>query len=495
MNPPFKQAFFMTAVYTVLSLAFTGCMNPGKADIPKKSDPAAGWKVIGPGGGGGLFDPTIDPADPDHVMMRCDMTAGYVTRDGGKQWDIYNLWTVITDFEFVPREPGTVYASTRGYLHDEDRGSGLSMLCRSRDGGTKWEIVYPSLHAHPKLMSFKNLQSLSLTPSEMDSTLPDCSIDKICVDPSNPGHIYLGMSPLLPYIGPPETPAHGGAIVMASEDSGESWHVLTSLPGKKVLAIIPVPGVSELNHLVVITEKAAVTVDPADGKTSVHPLPVDLAQSAEGGTGEKGTRIYLLAGTRYTNGKLSGGLFKSDDGGKSWQSLNEAVIDVRPGERIRNFQSIGVCQGAPENIYLAGNTIIPGTNGESPVYHEVIYRSHDGGASWKTVYLSDTRNVLSGNFKGSWLNNDYGPGWGGVPISMGVSPHDPDICYGTDYGRAYCTKDGGSTWQQVYSTNHPDGSYTGTGLDVTCCYGLHFDPFDTCTPRDFLYRCGPVPEL
>ena len=104
-----------------------------------------GWHIIGPGGGGGLFDPTIDPADPTHVLMRCDMTGGYVTRDDGKHWDIYNLWTVITDFEFSPDGSGVVYASTRGYLHDDDRGSGLSMLCCSRDGGNTWEIVYPGL--------------------------------------------------------------------------------------------------------------------------------------------------------------------------------------------------------------------------------------------------------------------------------------------------------------------------------------------------------------
>jgi photosystem II stability/assembly factor-like uncharacterized protein len=52
------------------------------------------------------------------------------------------------------------------------------------------------------------------------------------------------------------------------------------------------------------------------------------------------------------------------------------------------------------------------------------------------------------------------------------------VCYAGDNGRGYKTADGGKTWVQLYSHNNPDGSYSSSGLDVTTCYGVHFDPFD-----------------
>jgi photosystem II stability/assembly factor-like uncharacterized protein len=62
---------------------------------------------------------------------------------------------------------------------------------------------------------------------------------------------------------------------------------------------------------------------------------------------------------------------------------------------------------------------------------------------------------------------------------MGMSPTDPQIVYGTDLGRTMRSTDGGRTWQACYSKFMPDGSVTTRGLDVTTCYGVHFDPFDT----------------
>jgi hypothetical protein len=76
------------------------------------------------------------------------------------------------------------------------------------------------------------------------------------------------------------------------------------------------------------------------------------------------------------------------------------------------------------------------------------------------------------------MEESFDPGWGGSPIDLGVAPGNPDICYAGDNGRGYKTTDGGKTWKQVYSHNLEDGSYASGGLDVTTCYGVHFDPFD-----------------
>jgi len=50
--------------------------------------------------------------------------------------------------------------------------------------------------------------------------------------------------------------------------------------------------------------------------------------------------------------------------------------------------------------------------------------------------------------------------------------------YATDSGRVLRTTDGGKLWNETYSYPTPDGNWTTSGIDVTTCYGVHFDPFD-----------------
>jgi len=83
------------------------------------------------------------------------------------------------------------------------------------------------------------------------------------------------------------------------------------------------------------------------------------------------------------------------------------------------------------------------------------------------------------------MEKSFDPGWGGSPIDLGVAPGNPDVCYAGDNGRGYKTGDGGKTWSQVYSRNNTDGSYSSSGLDVTTCYGIHFDPSD----RNHFFIC------
>ena len=156
------------------------------------------WKVIGPGGGGGVLKPTISPFDENFVMTHCDMTAAYLTLDGGENWKMKNLWTVPEDFEFDPVDQHTVYVATRGYRYSEDRGSGMSILFRSENRGETWRIVYPDLE---KVKKSERLQNSDYLPSEIIDGALDGTIDKVKVDPRDNRRIYLGMAPLRAYIG------------------------------------------------------------------------------------------------------------------------------------------------------------------------------------------------------------------------------------------------------------------------------------------------------
>src|SRR2546429_5817647 len=73
--------------------------------------PAAGpdrpgdFKVIGPGGGGAMFHPTVSPHNANTVLLNCDMTGAYISHDGGKSWRMFNLRGVVQFFAFDPKVP------------------------------------------------------------------------------------------------------------------------------------------------------------------------------------------------------------------------------------------------------------------------------------------------------------------------------------------------------------------------------------------------------
>src|SRR5256885_13256747 len=89
------------------------------------------FRVIGPGGGGAMFNPTISPHDANTVLVSCDMSGSYITHDGGRTWRMFNLRGVVNFFVFGPLDPQTMYAHATG-------------LWRSVDGGVRWYLVSPS---------------------------------------------------------------------------------------------------------------------------------------------------------------------------------------------------------------------------------------------------------------------------------------------------------------------------------------------------------------
>src|SRR6266536_281598 len=72
------------------------------------------FKVLGPGGGGAMFNPTISPHDPNTVLVSCDMTGAYITHDGGQSWRMFNLRSVVRFFVFDPIDPKVMYAQVSG---------------------------------------------------------------------------------------------------------------------------------------------------------------------------------------------------------------------------------------------------------------------------------------------------------------------------------------------------------------------------------------------
>src|SRR5689334_12687894 len=72
------------------------------------------WKVVGPGGGGAQYIPTISPHDARRVLVACDMTGAYITSDAGRSWRMFNLRGRVSLFAYDPQAPDTIYANALG---------------------------------------------------------------------------------------------------------------------------------------------------------------------------------------------------------------------------------------------------------------------------------------------------------------------------------------------------------------------------------------------
>jgi len=412
-----------------------------------------------------MFEPAVDPADPNHAFVLCDMTGAYVTFDGGLHWRMFNLRMVVTDFEFDTSHPDRVYAANSGLYCSEDRGS-------------RWRLIYPD----PKDVVAEHMvgDHASQWFETADSLNRYSNIDRVRVDPRNSDHIYLGLSAYRVYrdslsVLYLEDSTH----ILVSGDRGASWRKLARVFGQRVLAIFPGDWQDKSEEMIVVTDRACVRISEKGGVVKNLNLPAENFVAAAGGSGGGKTVLYLLGGFKSQAGKISGGVYRSNDWGETWGNANSGLVPDRVAvEKLPFYNTIGVCESKPEVAYLSCRAYWAVNDKREGKYQYGILKTVDSGGSWQWVYHAEENTLLSANYKGAWMMRSYGPGYTGNPHGLGVSPSNPDICYATDYGRASRTVDGGATWEQLYADISPDSTYSTRGLDVTTCYGVHFDPFD-----------------
>ncbi|MEA2064556.1 MAG: hypothetical protein U9P14_12705 [Gemmatimonadota bacterium] len=458
----FGQACLLFAVCFLLVFASS---SPGQMDRNIK-----GWQRLGPGGGGSHFVCTVSPHDPDFVFSRCDMTGAQVTYNGGRTWRMFNLRTVIDDFEFDPNDPNTVYASNTGLYRSENRGE-------------TWRLIYPD----PKnIVAEHMVGDHSDQGFETVDGMPGGHITQVRVDPADSRHLFIGLAPprRLNEPGPPVI--KGNSVrVLVSKDRGASWRVLAEVTGKQVLALFPgswdgVPG-----QVTVITDQACAKISGKNGEVESMALPVEKVRAADGGKNPRGSVIYILADMwQEREGAVRGGIYRSRDAGRTWEQVNSGLLEDWPiTAKLPFFKTLACCESRPCVVYLSEHFYYD----EIPVPSSCLrtkeerkfgtFKTENAGDSWRWVYRASMDSLYSQNFKGGWENESYGPEWGESPHSFGVYPADPDICYVTD-NRTYRTLNGGRTWEQIYTDSHPDGSWSSRGIDVTTTYGVKFDPFD-----------------
>jgi photosystem II stability/assembly factor-like uncharacterized protein len=193
--------------------------------------------------------------------------------------------------------------------------------------------------------------------------------------------------------------------------------------------------------------------------------------------------VYVGTGSADVRGNVSTGkgVYRSTDGGKSWSF--EGLEDAG------QIGDIVVSPRDPDLVYLAS---IGHAFGPNPT--RGVFRSRDGGKTWqKVLFVSDSTGfidlamdpnnprvlyaaawqterkpwtIVSGGHEGGiWKSTDGGDHWtklgGGLPTglvgkaSVTVSPADPDLVWvlieasPIDKGGVYRSDDAGKTWRQT----------------------------------------------
>ena len=146
----------------------------------------------------------------------------------------------------------------------------------------------------------------------------------------------------------------------------------------------------------------------------------------------RGGRVVAVAGHPTESqvfyfGACGGGVWRSDDAGTYWENVSDDYFGTAA------VGAIAVADSDPNVLYVGtGEACIRGN-----VSHgDGVYRSTDGGRTWRNVGLQDTRHIAR----------------------VRVHPQDPDLVYVVALGHAFGpneqrgvfrSQDGGGTWEKV----------------------------------------------
>lgn len=379
-----------------------------------------GFEVVGPGGGGAMFHPLVSPHDPATALVACDMTGAYVTYDGGGSWRMFNLRGVVRFFVFDPSLPGVIYAQNDN-------------LWRSRDNGATWSLIWPVP---------STIQGISMASDHSDEAVisadnPLTAITALAIDPHDSDHLYASAGGTKPGL-------------FESADAGAHWRRTADLPELAerlwIQAGMPTSLLAAGQHYV---------VERAGGKLHVAPAPAQLLDTSAGTTGGGAWLLYAATAS---------GIAVSRDAGATW------VNAPLPGNGA-HVRAIATSFLHPEVAYASYS----GLHLDGSVWHGVA-RTRNAGETWDLVWKEG--DSAAPNVHDAWITARFGTDWGENPLNLTAADQNPDIVYGTDFGRTLISSDGGGHWHAAYSRPMQDGGWASTGLDVTTAYGIHFDPFD-----------------
>ncbi|HTL50975.1 MAG TPA: hypothetical protein VL860_00215 [Planctomycetota bacterium] len=407
-------------------------MTPGEKTYA--AVPAGPWMCMGFGGGGSIYTPVISPHDPKVGMVTCDMSGIYLTRDGGRHWQILPRMSNGRGLAFSPTDPNVIFVGT------------ISMTYRSGDMGLTWKTV------------------------TKDYQYPQCSVWDICVDPDDGNSVWATFGRGTIEAGMPQMATK--MQIERSTDAGNNFADASA-------------GLSKGNGMV---RKLAVDRSTPVGSRTLYAATSDgfYRSTNQGAAWEefgKGLPTRNLRDISALYDKASkkttllvvmetGGMYRSEDGGATFKPSGAGISDKADGSGVV-LNAVGASWVDAQTVWSVGKD---------------TWKSVDGGRTWKAFWTDATK------FAGVQLVTHPWSHDGGYGI--GCSPKNPNIMWFTGCGDLFTTNDGGATLTEMSSHPMPEGTprfsyatdacwhvcktapitYDGGNLEVTNCYQVIPDP-------------------
>ncbi len=331
---------------------------------------------------------------------------------------------------------------------------------------------------------------------------PVYSVGSLTLAPSDHNVLWLGSGE-----GDPRNSTSYGNGVYRSTDGGTTWTYL-GLNGTeriKRIAVDPrnadVAWVCAMGHAWGPNAERGVFRTRDGGRTWSKVLFIDQDTGCSDIDIDASNPRVLYAGMwtfrrrpwRFDDGGKQTALYKSTDGGDTWNKLGGRGMPTEPMARI----GVSVSRSHPHVVYMITETPTQGT----------LFRSDDAGASWRMVheerninfrpfYYSDVRvdptnpevvwSLSGGLYKstdGGRTFESVGRGIHGDHQALWIDPHDADRVLSGSDGGYQVSMDGGTNWDII------------NNVTLSQFYQIAFDyqePYNVCGGlQDNGVWCGP----
>ncbi|MGI9205437.1 MAG: WD40/YVTN/BNR-like repeat-containing protein, partial [Woeseiaceae bacterium] len=326
------------------------------------------------------------------------------------------------------------------------------------------------------------------------------SVGALALAPSQPETVYAGMG---------EHAIRGntshGDGVYRSDDGGETWRHLGLADTRQISNVIVHPDdpdlvyVAALGHAWGPNEERGIFRSRDGGSTWDKVLYMNEDVGAGDLEMDPSDSNVLYAGMwqarRYAWGLRGAGpgtgLYKSTDGGDTWQELTNNP-GLPTGEN-RGRIGVTVSGANPDRVW----TIIEAENDQTGVF-----RSDDAGESWELVsqraellqrpwyyhrihaHPTDPDRVYVQNTR-LWHSTDGGRNYEMIPIPHGdshdlwIDPNDPERMIEANDGGGNTTFNGGNSWSSIY--NQPTAQFYHVTVDNRFPYRVYGNQQDNST--------------
>jgi photosystem II stability/assembly factor-like uncharacterized protein len=230
-----------------------------------------------------------------------------------------------------------------------------------------------------------------------------------------------------------------GDGVYKSEDGGRTWKHMGLVDTRHISQILIHPNdpdivyVGALGHLWGPNQERGVFKTSDGGKTWEKVLYVNPDTGIADMTMDPSNPMVLYAGAwdyrrkpyHFRSGGPGSALYKTTDGGETWRKIHNGLPQGEYG-RI----GLDVCRTNPQVVYA----LVESTNSG-------IFRSEDKGETWQR--MSDMRTYDQVNFRPFYYSK------------ITVDPNNYLVVY-VYSGSSYVSRDGGKTFERISRDTHPD---------------------------------------